>query len=188
MPGDTVYVGANTLRPGGLGNEEGSRLTAFRLHVSDAGRAKAGIYVPVDSDQDCVTRALTHGLGLPYPKVHDMVDEAAKEYGTTAETGAHGVVAAKILHGVGGWRSYERHELTSSHPRLTVEDLRLPLSQHSVLIVETRRVPATPDAQGTLTLIFHLTAVVDDRVFDIASMGAGGYARTDRVENVWGKP
>jgi hypothetical protein len=156
-------------------------MTAFPLVPSDGGRAKAG-FDPPASDRDCVTRALSNGLPLPYDQVHPMVDALAKEYGTTAETGAHFVVTARILTPQ-GWQNYS----LGPNARLTLEDLRVPLSNHSVLIVELN-LGAVADGNGTAQGLYHVTTVIDGAVHDIPSMGTGGYAHTHRVTNVFGRP
>jgi hypothetical protein len=162
-------------------------MTAFSLHESDGGRAETN-FDPPKSDRDCVTRAITHGTGLPYDVVHDMVNNAAWGLGqkaaNPAETGAHFVAAPKILVGDLGWQSCD----VSPSALLTVEDLSEPLSKHSVLVVEVELYPPTP-VQGIVTGTYHLTAILDRVVHDIASMGANGYAHAShRVKNVFGRP
>lgn len=162
-------------------------MTAFPLRQSDGGRAAAG-FVPAASDRDCVTRAITHGTGLPYDVVHDMVNEAAWTLGQKAddpaEAWAHWLVAAKLLVGDRHWQSCD----LGPSAQLTLEDLSLPLSQHSILVVETEFYPQTP-VQGILTGTYHLTAILNGEVHDIPSMGANGYAlTTHRVKNVFGRP
>lgn len=156
-------------------------MTAFPLHLSDAGRAEAG-FIPAKSDRDCVTRSLAHGLGLPYPEVHQIVDTLAREYGTTAEDGAHFVVISRILSGR-GWQHYD----ASPNARLTLDDLRLPLSKHSVLVVEVSFDPAF-DQRGDLWGLDHVTSVIDGVVHDIETMGAGGFAHAPKLRNVYGRP
>jgi hypothetical protein len=130
-------------------------MTAFPLHESDGGRAEAG-FDPAQSDSDCVTRAITHGTGLPYDMVHDMVNKAAWELGQDAEdpaeSGAHFVVASKLL------RNWQRHELAHTNAQLTVEDLSGSLSLHPILVVETDFYAET--SPGMLTGTYHLTAIV----------------------------
>jgi hypothetical protein len=158
--------------------------TPFPLVPDDGGRKAAGF--DGVTDRDCVTRAIAIGTGLPYEKVHDMVNEAAWELGQKAddpaETGADGRVAPKILVRGRGWRHFD----LSRSARLTLEDLRPPLSEHSVLVVETELDLTVKEA--ALWGTYHLTAVVNGEVHDLPSMGAAGYARTDRVKNVFGRP
>ena len=114
-----------------------------------------------------------------------MVNEAARvlEQRTddAAEAGPHLLVAPKLLVADRGWQA---HDLGSS-ARLTLEDLSRPLSQHSVLLVEIGFYG--PVVQGLYTTN-HLTAIVNGRVHDLSRMGANGYARTERVKNVFGRP
>jgi hypothetical protein len=161
-------------------------VTAFPLNESDGGRAEAG-FDPAKSDKDCVTRAIAHGTGLPYSVVHDMVNEAAwappigQKADNPAETGAHFVVASKLLAAERHWQSYD---FAATNAHLTIEDLSVPLSQHSVLVVETEFYDETAPGRTD-----HLTAVVNREVHDIASMGANGYAHTThRVKTVFGRP
>jgi hypothetical protein len=156
-------------------------MTAFPLVPSDGGRAKAG-FDPPESDRDCVTRALSNGLPQPYDQVHPMVDALAREYKTTAETGAHFVVMARILT-PRGWQIYS----LGPNARLTLEDLRVPLNNHSVLIVELNLGTVT-DENGKGEGLYHVTTVINGGVHDIPSMGTGGLAHTHRVTNVFGRP
>lgn len=155
--------------------------TPFPLVISDGGRAEAR-FVPAVSDKDCFTRALAQGLPLPYAQAHAMVDTLAREYGTTAETGAHFVVTARVLT-ARGWQSYD----LGPNARLTLEDLRVPLSKHSVLIVELI-LDSVVDENHRAGGLDHVTTVIDGVVHDIPSMGAGGLAHTHRVKNVFGRP
>ena len=81
-----------------------------------------------------------------------------------------------------GWQA---HDLGPS-ARLTLEDLSRPLSQHSVLAVEIESYGLV--VQGLYAGTNHLTAIVNGRVHDLSRMGANGYARTERVKNVFGAP
>jgi hypothetical protein len=144
------------------------------LVLDDGGRAAADIAGVTDGD--CVTRSIAIGTGLPYADVHAMVNATSRELGqgdNAAESGAYPMVTAKLLAHDRDWRVYE----LGPSARLTIEDLSGPLSRHAALVVEV-------EAQGT----YHVTAVVNREVHDLATFGSNGYARTERVKNVFGCP
>jgi hypothetical protein len=74
----------------------------------------------------------------------------------------------------------------SGREKATLEDLRGPLDKYEVLIVETESYVQT--APGVSTGTGHVTAIRDRKVHDLPSMGTNGYARTDRVTTVYGRP
>ena len=168
-----------------------TRKTPLAWVGDDGGRAAAGYGAP--SNRDCVTRSIAIGTGLPYSKVHDMVNGAAwaPPIGQTdddpAEAGAHPSVAPKILVEDRGWRDYGPSEL-GYNARLTLEDLRFPLSEHAVLVVEAELDPPPLDERAQLWPTYHLTAVVGGEVHDLPGMATKGYAHTVRVKLVFGRP
>jgi hypothetical protein len=138
------------------------------LVLDDGGRAATDIAGVTDND--CVTRSIAIGTGLPYADVYPMVEAARQalgEGGNAADAGAYSKVTTKLLVQDRDWKVYD----VGPSARLTLEDLSRPLSRHAALVVEVED---------------HVTAVVNGEVHDLATFGANGYARTEPVKNVFG--
>jgi hypothetical protein len=157
--------------------------TAFPLVADDGGRLAAG-FTEV-TDKDCVTRSIAIGTGLPYEQILDMVNKANEELGgpagNTAQTGAYGLVTAKLMYEL-GWRDEADKPQRSAHTR------RLRGAARQVRGTRRGNRIFGPPVQGVSTATCHVTAIRDRKVHDLASMGAAGYARTDRVKAVFGRP
>lgn len=91
------------------------------------------------------------------------------------------MVTARVLN-PRGWQPYD----LGPNARLTLEDLRVPLSKHSVLIVELI-LDSVVDENCQGWGLDHVTTVINGVVHDIPSMGTGGLAHTHRVKNVFGR-
>lgn len=78
------------------------------------------------------------------------------------------MVTARVLN-PRGWQPYD----LGPNARLTLEDLRVPLSKHSVLIVELI-LDSVVDENCQGWGLDHVTTVINGVVHDIPSMGTGG--------------
>lgn len=158
--------------------------TPFPLVPDDGGREDAG-FVGV-TNMDCVTRSIAIATGRPYDQVLGMVNEANGELGgpagNAADTGAYGLVTAKLMYEL-GWPEVP----IRNGARLTLEDLQGPLDEYEVLVVETQFPTQVTPEKTELT--FHLTAIIDGVVHDLETMGDNGCAHIHhRVVTVWGRP
>lgn len=92
--------------------------TPFLLIPDDGGREDAG-FVGV-TNMDCVTRSIAIATGRPYDQVLGMVNEANGELGgpagNAADTGAYGLVTAKLMYEL-GWPEVADKERRSAHAR-----------------------------------------------------------------------
>ena len=166
-------------------------MTLLRLVKCDGDRSADG---RAPSDNDCVTRAISNGTGLPYPGVHEMVNEAASLLGQkvddAAETGADPGMADKILVHDRGW---ERIQL-SGEVLLTVDGLERhlprPLSAYPVLVIQTERL-TRGEVRPENRPLGHLTAVINGDVHDIETLEeatAPSYARSDPMKVIYVPP